>query len=283
MHVAKHAIHALQLRCFVPCKFVFEGADRVHVKIGCAEKSTGSVLGGTLKKLHRIIRRGIPALFAALLPIAAAVQAQTLNPAFVDAAAVVPGLEVEMRYAGTHNFVGAKITGYEKPVCLLTTAAAAALAKAQIALASSGVGLKVFDCYRPVQAVAHFVRWSRDLKDIKTKGEFYPDLDKSDLFRGYISQRSGHSRGSTVDLTLVDILPGPDGKLRERDMGTAFDYFSTFSAPSDKRVNEEARSNRRLLAEAMKKNGFVPYGKEWWHFTLAREPFPQTYFDFVVK
>ena len=132
-----------------------------------------------------------------------------------------------MRYAGTHNFVGAKVAGYEKPVCLLTKEAAAALAKAQIALASSGVGLKVFDCYRPARAVAHFVRWSRDLKDTKTKGDFYPDRRQGDLFRdGYISHRSGHSRGSTVDLTLVDILPGPDGKLRERDMGTPFDFFS---------------------------------------------------------
>jgi zinc D-Ala-D-Ala dipeptidase len=236
---------------------------------------------GTLRILHRT---KLPALLAALLLMATMARAQPLHPAFVDAASVVPGLEVDMRYADTHNFVGAKITGYEKPVCLLTKEAAAALAKAQIALASSGVGLKVFDCYRPARAVAHFARWSRDLKDTKTKGEFYPDVDKSDLFRdGYISYRSGHSRGSTVDLTLVDILPGPDGKLRERDMGTAFDFFSPFSAPSDKRVSEEARSNRRLLADAMKKAGFIPYGKEWWHFTLANEPFPRTYFDFVVK
>ena len=210
--------------------------------------------------------------------------AQTLPPGFVDAATVVPGLVVEMRYAGEHNFVGAPVAGYEKPICILTKEAAAALAKAQIALVSSGVGLKVFDCYRPARAVAHFLRWSRDLRDTKTKGEFYPDTDKRDLFRdGYISQRSGHSRGSTVDLTLVDILPGPDGKLRERDMGTSFDFFSSFSSPSDTRVSEEARSNRRLLSDAMRKNGFIPYGKEWWHFTLAHEPFPQTYFDFVVK
>ncbi len=221
-------------------------------------------------------------LLVAFLPVATAAQTQ-LPAGFVDAATVVPGLEVEMRYAGTNNFVGAKVAGYEKPLCLLTKEAAAALAKAQIALASSGVGLKVFDCYRPARAVAHFMRWSRDLKDVKTKGDFYPDLSKADLFHGYISQRSGHSRGSTVDLTLVDILPGPDGKLRERDMGTPFDFFSPYSAPSDRRISEEARSNRRLLADAMRKSGFFPYGKEWWHFTLAHEPFPQTYFDFAVK
>lgn len=239
-------------------------------------------MGGTLKRLLQMVCRKTPALLAVCVTIAAA-QAQT-PAAFVDAATIVPGLEVEMRYAGPHNFVGAKVSGYEKPVCLLTREAAAALAKAQIALASSGVGLKVFDCYRPVRAVDHFLRWSRDLKDTKTKGEFYPDADKRNLFRdGYISNRSGHSRGSTVDLTLVDILPGQDEKLRERDMGTPFDYFSPYSSPSDKRVSEEARSNRRLLADAMRKNGFVPYGKEWWHFTLAHEPFPQTYFDFVVQ
>ena len=174
-------------------------------------------MSGTSGTLHRVVGGAVPVLLAVLLPAANAARAEPPHPAFVDAATVVPGLAVEMRYAGTHNFVGAKITGYEKTVCLLTREAAAALAKAQIALASSGVGLRVFDCYRPARAVAHFVRWSRDLKDTKTKGEFYPDVDKSDLFRdGYISYRSGHSRGSTVDLTLVDILPGPDGKLRER-------------------------------------------------------------------
>ena len=241
-------------------------------------------MSGTLGKLHRIICNIAPMLLVALLPIATAAQTQQLQPGFVDAATVVPGLELDMRYAGTNNFVGAKIAGYEKPVCLLTKEAATALAKAQIALASTGVGLKVFDCYRPARAVAHFMRWSHDLKDVKTKGDFYPDLNKGSLFRdGYISQRSGHSRGSTVDLTLVDILPGPDGKLRERDMGTAFDFFSPYSSPSDRRVSEEARSNRRLLADAMRKSGFVPYGKEWWHFTLAHEPFPQTYFDFPVR
>jgi D-alanyl-D-alanine dipeptidase len=233
---------------------------------------------------RRVALTLLAGLTVATITIATLAHAQAPYPGFVDAATVVPGLEVDMRYAGANNFVGAKIEGYEKPVCLLTKEAAAALAKAQVALASSGVGLKVFDCYRPARAVAHFARWSRDLRDQKNKGDFYPDLDKRVLFRdGYISNRSGHSRGSTVDLTLVDILPGPDGKLRERDMGTPFDFFSPFSSPQDRRVSEEARSNRRLLADAMRKAGFIPYGKEWWHFTLAREPFPQSYFDFPVK
>jgi len=239
-------------------------------------------MNGAFFKARRLGAGVIVGLCAALVPTPM-LRAQPPHP-FVNAATVVPGLEVELRYAGTHNFVGAKIAGYEKPVCLLTREAAAALTKAQIALASSGVGLKVFDCYRPARATAHFLRWSRDRKDTKTKGEFYPDLDKEDLFRaGYISLQSAHSRGSTVDLTLVDILPGPGGNLRERDMGTRFDFFSPYSAPSDRRVSEEARSNRRLLADAMRKSGFIPYGKEWWHFTLAHEPFPQTYFDFEVK
>lgn len=216
--------------------------------------------------------------------VAEPVAAQPRPAALVDAASVVPGLIIEMRYAGTHNFVGTRIDGYEAPVCLLTKQAADALAKVQLALASSGVGLKVFDCYRPVRAVAHFVRWARDPGDVRMKGEFYPNIEKSTLFRdGYIASRSGHSRGSTVDLTLVEILPGPDGKPRERDMGTPYDFFSPLSWPGSSKIREAARANRKLLANAMRKGGFLPYDKEWWHFTLANEPFPETYFDFPVR
>jgi D-alanyl-D-alanine dipeptidase len=216
--------------------------------------------------------------------VAQPVAAESRPPAFVDAATVVPGLVVEMRYAGTYNFVGTRIDGYEAPVCLLTKPAAEALAKVQLALASSGVGLKVFDCYRPTRAVAHFVRWARDLRDIRMKGEFYPNVEKGTLFRdGYIASRSGHSRGSTVDLTLVEILPGPDGKLRERDMGTPYDFFSPLSWPRSSKMSDTVRANRELLAGAMRKGGFLPYDKEWWHFTLANEPFPDRYFDFPVR
>lgn len=219
---------------------------------------------------------------AAALNVSAS--AQDLPRGFVDAADVVPGLQVDMRYAGRDNFVGIVIDGYEKPRCILTRQAADALAKVQIELASSGAGLKVLDCYRPTRAVAHFMRWGRDPKDVRTKGHHYPDLDKASLFReGYIASRSAHSRGSTVDLTLVDILPGPDGKVPQREMGTPFDYFSPLSWPSNQRVDDIARRNRQILADAMKKNGFIPYGKEWWHFTLANEPFPDSYFDFSVK
>ena len=201
---------------------------------------------------------------------------------FVDASTLVPGLVVEMRYAGAHNFVGVPVDGYEAPVCLVTRAAAQALAQVQRDLSGQKLGLKVFDCYRPARAVAHFVRWARDVRDTKMKAEFYPAVDKRDLFRlGYIAAQSGHSRGSTVDLSLVRLADGAEPV--ELDMGTPFDTFSPRSWPSDTTVSAEARKNRALLADAMRRHGFVRYVKEWWHFTLRAEPFPATYFDFPVK
>jgi D-alanyl-D-alanine dipeptidase len=137
----------------------------------------------------------------------------------------------------------------------------------------------VYDCYRPERAVAHFVRWARNLGDVKMKAEFYPQVDKSTLFRdGYIAARSGHSRGSTVDLTLARRADGKD-----LDMGTPFDCFSPRSWPSDRTVSSEAQSNRTLLTQSMRRRGFQPYDKEWWHFTLRHEPYPETYFDFPVR
>ncbi len=203
--------------------------------------------------------------------------AQERPAAFVDAATVVPGLIVDARYAGSHNFVGRPIAGYEAARCLLTEPAAAALAAVARDLAPRGLVLKAFDCYRPTRAVANFVRWARDLGDKAGKQEFYPDVDKNTLFRdGYISSRSGHSRGSTIDLTLASA----DG--HELDMGTPFDFFSPRSWPKAS-VSAEAKANRVLLASAMQRHGFRPYAKEWWHFTLSHEPFPDTYFDFPVR
>jgi zinc D-Ala-D-Ala dipeptidase len=218
-------------------------------------------------------------LAAALLAsVSAQALAQERPAAFVDAATVVPGLIVDARYAGSHNFVGRPIDGYEAPRCLLTNAAAQALAGVAQDVAKYGLVIKVFDCYRPVRAVANFVRWARDLDDAAGKKEFYPDVDKRTLFRdGYISPRSGHSRGSTVDLTLAH----PDG--RELDMGTPFDFFSPKSWPNDAGMSHAAMVNRGELAYAMRHHGFRPYEKEWWHFTLSHEPFPNTYFDFPVK
>jgi len=220
---------------------------------------------------------------ALALPLAAApARAQaSLPPGFLDASAMVDGLVVDMRYFGANNFVGEKIDGYERPRCLLSVQAAAGLASVQRSLARQGLGLKVFDCYRPQRAVAHFVRWSRQPDDARHKAEFYPDVDKRDLFRsGYIAERSGHSRGSTVDLTLVRRV---GAAMVDLDMGTRFDFFSPKSWLSDRSVSAEAQANRALLAAAMTRGGFRGYDKEWWHFTLVTEPFPDSYFDFPVQ
>lgn len=214
-----------------------------------------------------------------LLLIASAqpVLAQDRPASFVDAATVVPGLVAEMRYVGDDNFVGRPIDGYDRPVCLLTRQAAQALAQVARDIAPQGFKLKVFDCYRPKRAVAHFVRWARAISDVKTKQQYYPDMEKARLFSdGYIAAHSGHSRGSTVDLTIVDA----SGEL---DMGTHFDFLSPRSNTNNPSVSAQARKNRLLLASAMSKRGFAPYGKEWWHFTLRGEPFPTTYFDFPVR
>jgi len=222
-------------------------------------------------------------LFVALVVALAATPglaavAQERPNSFVDAATVVPGLIVEARYAGAHNFVGRPIDGYQKPRCLLTREAAAALADVARELAPRGLVIRAFDCYRPVRAVADFERWARDYADTAAKAEFYPNVDKSTLFRdGYIASRSGHSRGSTIDLTLARA----DG--RELDMGTPFDFFSPRSRAASADIGGEAKENRALLSAAMRGHGFRPYDKEWWHFTLAHEPFPATYFDFPVR
>jgi D-alanyl-D-alanine dipeptidase len=220
-------------------------------------------------------------VLAAMLAVAPAAAGER-SPAFVDAGEVVPGLVVEMRYAGDHNFVGVRIDGYRRRLCLLTGQAANALAEVQRDLAERGLGLKVFDCYRPSRAVTHFVRWAENLADERGKAEFYPDIDKRDLFKnGYIAGRSSHSRGSTVDITLVRL---DDGKPAvELDMGTSFDFFSPRSRLKDTSVGAPAQANRALLASAMAKRGFKLHDQEWWHYTLADEPFPDTYFDFPVR
>jgi D-alanyl-D-alanine dipeptidase len=221
---------------------------------------------------------GLRALLFVVLAVSPARSAEA-PPGFSDAASIVPGLVVDMRYAGPGNFVGARIDGYEAPRCILTTAAAEALARVVRRLEGAGYGLKVFDCYRPQRAVAHFVRWSRDAADLKTKPDYYPDLDKRRLFAlGYIASRSGHSRGSTVDLTLVDRATGAP-----LDMGGKFDFFGPLSASVTRLVTPAQQENRNRLREAMQAEGFRPYAKEWWHFTLGGEPFPETYFDFPVR
>ena len=219
------------------------------------------------------------AFIASLLVVPLVAQAQPRPDAFVDAATVVPNLVVDMRYFGADNFVGKRIDGYERPICILTKEATAALVKVARDLEPRGLALKVFDCYRPARAVAHFVRWAQNVADVARKAEHYPTLDKRNLFRdGYIAARSGHSRGSTIDLTLARRADGA-----ELDMGTPFDFFSPRAAPSSREVSAEAQTNRAILAQAMRRGGFVPYVREWWHFTLRAEPFPDRYFDFPVK
>lgn len=216
---------------------------------------------------------------ALMLSACTHVGAGRLPSGFVDARAVVPDLVVEMRYAAAENFVGRRIDGYDAPVCLLTREGASALGAAARALAPSGLGLKVFDCYRPARAVAHFVRWARDPADTAQKRAYYPNVDKSQLFAlGYIAERSGHSRGSTVDVTLVDLATG-----REVDMGSPFDLFDPVSHPESDAVGPAQHANRLLLRDAMEHAGFRPLQEEWWHFTLRGEPFPDTYFDFPIR
>lgn len=198
-------------------------------------------------------------------------------PHWVDVPGLVPGIETEIRYAGRSNFVGEVIDGYHAPRCLLTEPAAEALACAQRRLELRGLGLRVYDCYRPQRAVDHFVRWVADLSDQRTKQTHYPHVDKAELFdAGYIARRSGHSRGSTVDLTLV-------ARGVPLDMGTSFDFFDPASHTDSPSVADTARRNRSLLRAAMEECGFENLPEEWWHYTLRDEPFPDRYFDVPVE
>lgn len=235
-------------------------------------------LNFTLKPKHHALFL----LFSAFLWLSGCAQAPAHEgraSGFVDAAEAVPGLVVEMRYHGARNFVGRPIVGYEAPVCLLTREAATALAAVQAELGASGRGLKVYDCYRPARAVADFAAWARDPADQRMKAEYYPNVEKGRLFElGYLAERSGHSRGSTVDLTIIDLATGA-----EIDMGSPWDLFDPISWPSSEAVSEAARANRQTLQTLMVQHGFRPLREEWWHFTLEGEPHPDTYFDFPVR
>ena len=191
----------------------------------------------------------------------------------------MPDAILEIRYYSTYNFVGDRVDGYERPVAYLTREAAAALRAASDDCVARGYRLKVYDAYRPQRAVSHFMRWAKDVGDVRMKPYFYPNLDKSVLFdQGYIAEKSGHSRGSTVDLTLFDMKTE-----KEVDMGGTFDWFGEESHPDYKGVTEAQLANRMLLREIMLAHGFKPLAEEWWHFTLGDEPYPDTYFDFPVR
>lgn len=198
---------------------------------------------------------------------------------FVSVSDVVPDVILEMRYYSTYNFVGKRINGYEEPVALLSKEAATALSHASDELRGKGYRLKIFDAYRPQSAVDHFAAWASDVDDTKMKEYFYPEIDKSNLFDyGYIAYHSGHSRGCTVDLTLLDMKTG-----KEIDMGGSFDYFGELSHPDYQGITEEQYNNRMILRNAMINNGFRACATEWWDFTLLDEPYPETYFSFPVK
>lgn len=202
--------------------------------------------------------------------------------ALVDAARRIDGLQVEMRYAGRDNFVGAPIDGYERPRCLLSEPATRALAAVQSRLATHSLGLRVYDCYRPQRAVDHFVRWSEEPNEVQSQTRYYPGLNKTELFeRGYIARRSSHTRGSTVDVTLVELRP--EGKDRALDMGTPFDFFDERAHTDSPAVGPLQQRNRRRLRDAMEHAGFVNFAKEWWHYTLRDEPYPDTYGDQPVR
>ena len=199
---------------------------------------------------------------------------------FVVLAEVVPDIIQEIRYYSTYNFVGRRVPGYEAPVALLTRRAADSLAEVSKDVVAQGYRLKVFDAYRPQRAVLYFIGWARQLEDTVMKPYFYPEIDKANCFKlGYVAHRSGHTRGSTIDLTLFDMKTE-----REVDMGGTYDYFGTISHYNRREgLTAEQIRLRRLLGDAMKRHGFVSISTEWWHFTLANEPYPDTYFDFPVN
>lgn len=198
---------------------------------------------------------------------------------FVLLSEAVRDVILEIRYYSTYNFIGRRIEGYEEPEALITKEAAAKLKEASDEFASLGYRLKIYDAYRPQKAVDMFVRWAEDPNDTCMKKYFYPDLDKERIIpEHYIAEHSGHSRGSTVDLTLFDMNDG-----KEADMGGVFDYFGERSHPDFMGISQQQHANRMLLQEVMKRHGFVPNAEEWWHFTLADEPYADTYFTFPVS
>ena len=218
------------------------------------------------------------------------VRAEEDTSQFVTLTDVVPDAILEIRYYGTYNFVGTRIDGYEEPTALLSRVAADSLKAVSDDVKALGYRLKIYDAYRPQKGVDHFVRWAADIPDTLMKPYFYPDLDKSVLFeQEYIYEKSGHTRGSTVDLTLFDMTTE-----KELDMGGTFDWFGIESHPdycgnpetgeyTGGSITAEQFANRMILRHAMLRHGFKPLDSEWWHFTLKDEPFPDTYFTFPVK
>ena len=246
--------------------------------------------------------RVLLALATALAATSAAFAAEIRPDGFVWLRNIDPTIEQEMRYYGDHNFIGRPMSGYEAPECILTRQAAEALAAIQAELAQSRLSLKVYDCYRPQRAVDGFVAWSKDVPDQTMKAEFYPRIDKARVFElGYVAAKSGHTRGSTVDLTIVPkdhamerpFIPGeplvdcalpaserfPDTSI---DFGTGYDCMDEKSHHGRTDIPAVAQANRAMFKDIMERHGFAPVAEEWWHYSLKDEPFPDTYFDFPV-
>ena len=206
-------------------------------------------------------------------------RAQMDTSGFVLMADLIPDIVQEIRYYSSYNFIGSRINGYEEPCAILTRKAARALQAVSNEAIVQGYRLKIYDAYRPARAVRQFVLWGIEDLDLRMKPYFYPELQKQELFvKGYIASRSSHSRGSTVDLTLLDMKTG-----KEVDMGGPFDYFGALSHPDYRDITEDQFQNRMTLQRIMTRNGFIPIDCEWWHFTLEDEPYPDTYFDFPVS
>lgn len=199
---------------------------------------------------------------------------------FVLVSDIIPDVVLDIRYYTTFNFLGERVDGYEEPVALMTREAAYALKKVSDEAISKGYRLKIFDAYRPQCAVDHFVRWADKVRELAMKDYFYPGIDKTRLFEeGFVALKSGHSRGSTVDLTLLDMATQKD-----LDVGGTFDYFGSLSwAENTENITQEQASNRKMLRDMMISHGFHPLNEEWWHFTLDNEPYPDTYFTFPVN
>ena len=224
----------------------------------------------------------IGALLTLILFVTPAAAQRSTSPddptGFVVLGEYIPDIIQEIRYYSTYNFVGERIDGYEMPCSLLTIEAAQALKAVSDDVMKLGYRLKIYDAYRPQKGVDHFMRWAKDINDTRMKSAFYPEIDKARIIpEGYVAVKSGHTRGSTVDLTLVDAKTG-----KELDMGGTFDYFGEKSHPDYKKITKAQYKNRMILREAMIRHGFKPLEEEWWHFTLKDEPYPDTYFTFPV-
>lgn len=254
-----------------------------------------------MKKKHWFFAACLSVCFNLLA--SATLPASHIPEGFVNVKEVIPSILSDIRYFTSHNFVGRRIHGYSAAKCYLTKEAADSLKRVQEELSRFSFSLKIYDGYRPQRAVDHFVQWAEDVSDTVTKKEFYPTVEKRNLFKdGYIASKSSHSRGSAVDLTIVP-LPLPqqepyvDGqnlcecylpaekrfKDNSIDMGTGFDCFHELSWTANEQIGIQQRANRLLLKTLMEKHGFRNYEKEWWHFTLVNEPYPDTYFDFIIE